>query len=220
MHARSVFSFTIICVIAALALSACSPLKSVLGIKAATPDQKLVETAVAQTLEAQNATLTAQATASAVLMPSLPTQPAPPASTQAPELPGLTQAPQIPSLTQPPQGPLPPQPPVAATQLPPAPLNAPTVSASKDTNCRMGPGPDYPVVSALMNGQSSTAMGRNSDSSWWFIQDPRHSDAFCWVWSGTTSVQGDASSLSVINPPPGIPELPQIPGLPPLPPLP
>ncbi len=89
--------------------------------------------------------------------------------------------------------------------------STPTISATINTNCRLGPSPDYPVVSALVVGNEATAIGRNADSSWWFVRDPLDATASCWLWSGSTNLQGDPSSLPVVSPPPLIPDIPPIP---------
>ncbi len=78
----------------------------------------------------------------------------------------------------------------------------PSVTANMNTNCRSGPGPIYDLVGALQNGQTSFVHGRNSTSSWWYIENPRQSGSYCWVWSGSTTLNGTASQLPVLTPPP------------------
>ncbi|MCS7247595.1 MAG: hypothetical protein NZ840_05060 [Anaerolineales bacterium] len=78
----------------------------------------------------------------------------------------------------------------------------PSVTAKQDTNCRKGPGPIYDRVSALLVGQTALVFGRDSTSTWWYIEDPRRPGAYCWVWSGSTTVSGPTAELPVFTPPP------------------
>lgn len=78
----------------------------------------------------------------------------------------------------------------------------PMISASKNTNCRTGPGVVYPVVGYLLLGDTSQVMGRLADNSWWVIQNPNRPGQVCWVWNQTTSVSGDTGLLPVATPPP------------------
>jgi hypothetical protein len=72
-----------------------------------------------------------------------------------------------------------------------------TIQADVNTNCRTGPSTVYKVVGYLMLGQSSTVLGRTSSNSWWYIQNPSNQNSTCWVWSGSTQIQGDVNALAV-----------------------
>ena len=89
----------------------------------------------------------------------------------------------------------------AVSQTPQPPSTA-QVTASINTNCRQGPSTIYPVVSYLLAGQSSPALSRLSDNSWWEIQDPRQNGLACWVWGGSTQLQGDVASVQAVAAPP------------------
>ncbi len=133
-------------------------------------------------------------------------QPTTPSSTEAPastEAPSATQAPmstEAPSATQAPMSTEAP----SATQSPAASSapSGPQISAQVNTNCRLGPNAAYPAVGGLMVGQTSIVVGKSSDSTWWLIQNTRNSSTDCWVWAGSTQVQGDASSVKVAGAPP------------------
>jgi hypothetical protein len=77
-----------------------------------------------------------------------------------------------------------------------------TISANIDTNCRTGPGADYPVVGYLVAGQQSTVFGKEASGNWWYIENPKKPAEYCWVWSETTVVTGDASGLPNLEAPP------------------
>ncbi len=78
----------------------------------------------------------------------------------------------------------------------------PTITAQQNTNCRKGPGPIYERVGALNIGQTALVYGRNSTSTWWYIENPSRPGSYCWVWGGSTTVSGATVELPVYTPPP------------------
>lgn len=108
--------------------------------------------------------------------PSLPTDTPPPSATALPTntpLPTLTFTPSVPT---------------ASTR-------------DQPVNCRLGPGTAWQPVSALNLGQSSQIVGKNQDSSWWYIQDPLNPGRSCWVASSVTNASGNLASLQIVQPP-------------------
>ena len=97
----------------------------------------------------------------------------------------------------------------ATTETPPAQTGVLIISANVDTNCRLGPSRLYDIVGYLLADRQSNVKGRNDAQTWWYIENPGKSGAYCWVWGQTTNVQGDISLLPVINPPPP-PERPEV----------
>ncbi|MCI0518909.1 MAG: hypothetical protein L0Z70_01465 [Chloroflexi bacterium] len=178
--------------LAALLLSACN-LPG--GGATAAPSQVAVDaiyTAAAQTLQAQ---LTQAAAQQPPAQPSDTPQPA----VESPAPPA--NSPQSPA-EQPSETPTPTP---AATETPSAtPTSAaPLISASTATNCRPGPGKVYePIKGVLPVGIKVEVVGRNSNSTWWYIQNPGKAGDFCWVWGETTTVEGNAAALPVLTPPP------------------
>lgn len=77
-----------------------------------------------------------------------------------------------------------------------------TIVGELDTNCRTGPSQVYNVVGYLLEGATSTVQGREPDENWWYIKNPSKSEGNCWVWDGSTDVEGDTDNLPVIEPPP------------------
>lgn len=86
----------------------------------------------------------------------------------------------------------------------------PMIHSTKNTNCRSGPDSIYEVVGFLLVGERVEVHGRNSNSSWWYIQNPDDPQHNCWVWSQTTVVEGNLSIIPVVTPvptnTPGVPE--------------
>jgi hypothetical protein len=80
--------------------------------------------------------------------------------------------------------------------------SVPTITTlDKPVNCRLGPGTAWLAISALNLGQSSQIVGKNTDSSWWLIQDPLSPGRNCWVAASVTSASGNLSGLQVVQTP-------------------
>ncbi len=67
----------------------------------------------------------------------------------------------------------------AATQGPP-PVVAVSAAGGR-LNVRRGPGPEYDTVGAFLDGQSSTATGRNENGKWVLINIPNTSKSLGWI---------------------------------------
>ena len=68
-------------------------------------------------------------------------------------------------------------------------------------NCRFGPGTSYAIAGALNLGRQAEIIGRNSDSSWWYVRNPSNPSTSCWLAASATDIVGNVESLSVVNPP-------------------
>ncbi len=78
---------------------------------------------------------------------------------------------------------------------------APTVEITSNggINVRSGPGTSYQVAGSLAKGDTTTANGRNADSSWLRIQIP-DSNSLGWVSASLVTPASDVSALAVIDP--------------------
>jgi hypothetical protein len=150
------------------------------------------------TMSAQSALLTSQAQTLAAPPPTQPaaTQPVEtqPVETQPVETQPPVQTEPPPVQTEPPPAPIP--------TVAPLPAQLPKLSANIDTKCRIGPSPDYPIISFILVGQQSVVLGASPDHTWWLIEDPKKPGTKCWVWGSTTHVEGDVASVPVVEPPP------------------
>ena len=85
------------------------------------------------------------------------------------------------------------------------PTSTPSVflAAPKDqpVNCRFGPGTAYTVIGALVVGRQAEMIGRNQDSTWWYVRNPSDPSVSCWLSAEFVEVVGDVQSLPVVNPP-------------------
>jgi len=74
-------------------------------------------------------------------------------------------------------------------------------------NCRSGPGLVYPVLTSLAVGAEVGAVGRNEDSSWFYLAPTGKSP--CWSLAHNGTLSGDASGLPAqVAPPTPIPPTP------------
>lgn len=87
------------------------------------------------------------------------------------------------------------------TETPPPTSGPPMVTSNQDANCRNGPGEVYAVIGYLLNGQSSTIVGRNLETTWWVIQR-MDGGGTCWIWDGVVTISGDTHAVPVVEPPP------------------
>jgi hypothetical protein len=86
-----------------------------------------------------------------------------------------------------------------------APTSTPSVflASAKDqpVNCRFGPEVSYAIVGALVLGRQAEIIGRNENSSWWYVRNPSDPSTSCWLSAEFVDTVGDVQSLPVVNSP-------------------
>lgn len=68
-------------------------------------------------------------------------------------------------------------------------------------NCRFGPGTSYAVIGALVIGMKAEMIGRNADSTWWYVRNPSDPSTSCWLSAEFVQTAGNVQSLPVANSP-------------------
>lgn len=91
-------------------------------------------------------------------------------------------------------------------ELPTAtPTSTPNVflASPKDqpVNCRFGPGTSYAIIGALLLGRQAEIIGRNEDSTWWYVRNPSDPSTSCWLSAEFVQTVGDVQSLPLVNSP-------------------
>jgi hypothetical protein len=85
------------------------------------------------------------------------------------------------------------------------PTSTPSVllASPKDqpVNCRFGPGTSYAIIGALILGRQAEIIGRNPDSTWWYVRNPSDPATSCWLSAEFVVTAGDVQSLPVANSP-------------------
>ncbi len=77
----------------------------------------------------------------------------------------------------------------------------PMISVSVDTNCRTGQGGDFDYLGALLVGETTEVLARDTSERYWYIPNP-DGPGFCWVWGEYATIIGDTSPLPVYTPEP------------------
>lgn len=67
-------------------------------------------------------------------------------------------------------------------------------------NCRFGPATSYTVTGALILGRQAEIIGRNEDSTWWYVRNPSDPSTSCWLSAEFVDTVGDVQSLPVVKP--------------------
>ena len=79
--------------------------------------------------------------------------------------------------------------------------SAVTLRVSVPTNCRVGPGRAFDIVSVLHTGKSVNVIARHATADFWVIENPGGSGN-CWVWGEYATFTGSPVNLPVWDPPP------------------
>jgi CARDB/Bacterial SH3 domain len=95
------------------------------------------------------------------------------------------------------------QAPATATSTPEATVSAeptatecqPTVTANLNANVRSGPGTGHSVVGSLTDGESASVVGRNDESTWWYIE---HGGGHAWIAASVTTSTCIPDDLAVV----------------------
>ena len=85
----------------------------------------------------------------------------------------------------------------------PSPTSSLFLASPKDqpVNCRFGPGTQYAIAGALNPGRQAEMIGKNEDSSWWYVRNPSDPSTLCWLSAGVTDTVGNVDALPVVEPP-------------------
>lgn len=68
-------------------------------------------------------------------------------------------------------------------------------------NCRFGPGTQYAIAGALNPGRQAEMIGKNEDSSWWYVKNPSDPSTLCWLAASVTDTVGNVEALPIVEPP-------------------
>jgi len=87
--------------------------------------------------------------------------------------------------------------------IPPTSTPSVSLASPKDqpVNCRFGPATSYAIIGALILGRQAEMIGRNTDSTWWYVRNPSDPSTTCWLSAEFVVTVGDVQSLPVVGPP-------------------
>jgi hypothetical protein len=75
------------------------------------------------------------------------------------------------------------------------------IQVSVDTNCRSGPGPGFPLIGALMVGESTIVRARVPEIDYWLVENPDNPGRECWLWGKHATLDGTTNHLPLVTPP-------------------
>jgi hypothetical protein len=92
--------------------------------------------------------------------------------------------------------------PATSTPLPTAtPWPKPVrIQVSVDTNCRSGPGRSFPLIGALMVGETTIVHAQVSEIDYWIVENPDNPGRECWLWGRHATLDGDVDQLPLATP--------------------
>jgi hypothetical protein len=79
-------------------------------------------------------------------------------------------------------------------------IDSVTITVSKPTNCREGPGKAYEIAGTLLIGEEATVLARDPSNQYWYIPNPDPGIDYCWVWGEYASFTGPNLALQVFTP--------------------
>ncbi len=82
----------------------------------------------------------------------------------------------------------------AGPATPSFPPGSPILTVTDDTNCRSGPGTNYPIIVVIPAGTSVQIVSQYSDGKYWIVNAP-NGNAQCWVLGELGKVSGGNPSL-------------------------
>ncbi|HCR72815.1 MAG TPA: hypothetical protein DIW23_15330 [Anaerolineae bacterium] len=84
--------------------------------------------------------------------------------------------------------------------LPTNTIEAITITVSRPTNCRIGPGTAYEIAGTLLVDEEATVLGRDPSNRYWYIPNPDPGIDYCWVWGEYATITGNTLVLPVYTP--------------------
>lgn len=72
-----------------------------------------------------------------------------------------------------------------------------TLTVSRPTNCRIGPGTAYEIAGTLLVNEEAQVLGRDPSNRYWYIPNPDPGVEYCWVWGEYATITGNTLILPV-----------------------
>ena len=73
---------------------------------------------------------------------------------------------------------------------------------NQPVNCRYGPSTAYAVVGALELGGQAEIVGKNIDTTWWYVKNPSDPSTSCWLSASVIDASGNIDALPIEDAPP------------------
>lgn len=77
-----------------------------------------------------------------------------------------------------------------------------TISVTRPTHCRSGPGKQFEIVGSLLVGMKANVVGREPTNQYWYIENPYVFTEYCWVWGQYAEFEGNSLLVPLVTSPP------------------
>jgi hypothetical protein len=77
-----------------------------------------------------------------------------------------------------------------------------TISVTRPTHCRSGPGKQFEIVGSLLVGMKANVIGREPTNQYWYIENPYVFTEYCWVWGQYAEFEGNSLLVPLVTSPP------------------
>lgn len=76
------------------------------------------------------------------------------------------------------------------------------LTLQENTNCRVGQGQAFELVTTIKEGDMVEATARNSTNDYFYIKNPHSGSGYCWMWGRFATLTGNITTLPVFTPMP------------------
>lgn len=80
--------------------------------------------------------------------------------------------------------------------------STPMLTVLQQTNCREGPGQEYPVIFTYLEKSRLEIIGRYDPNNFWLVKSLESKSGSCWLWGEYTEVSGSYWVVPTLTPPP------------------
>jgi hypothetical protein len=88
--------------------------------------------------------------------------------------------------------------------------SVPMLKVLEQTNCRTGPGQDYPIVHTYLVWKELEIVGAYPQENYWLVKSAESPSGTCWLWGEYVEVSGSYWAVSSVTPPPTATKAPPI----------
>lgn len=88
--------------------------------------------------------------------------------------------------------------------------SVPMLRLLENTNCRTGPGQDYPIVNTYLVWKELEIVGAYPQENYWLVKSPESPGGQCWLWGEYTEVSGSSWAVPSVTPPPTATKAPPV----------
>jgi hypothetical protein len=79
--------------------------------------------------------------------------------------------------------------------------STPMLTVLEQTNCREGPGQDYPILFSYVAKKKLEIIGRYDPTNFWLVKAPESKTGVCWMWGQYVKAEGSYWMVPTVTPP-------------------